>query len=129
MRIGICILLAAAIVCLVVLAGCGGGNNGNNPPANTGTVTGEIYSRRGGGFVALGGQQAAIGSHVGVSRVGDGRFVIPDVPPGSYTVDVRPEPGYGVVLNPDILKVTVTKDQPSDIGRVLLGLRPPTPGM
>ena len=79
-------------------------------------MTGEIYGSVGGGFVALGGQQASIGGQTATSQPGTGRFTITGVTPGAFTVVITPQPGYGV-------------GQTGDIGRVLLGARPPDPGL
>jgi hypothetical protein len=131
MRIGTWLLVAVAVVCLTVLAGCGGGDNngGGKPPAVGGTVTGEIYARSGGTFVALGGQTASIGTRTATSQPGTGRFTITNVPAGAFTVVITPQPGFGEVLNSDILDGTVAVGQTVDIGRVLLGQKPPNPGV
>lgn len=131
MRSSICLVLALAMVLtLSVVCGCGGdGNGGNGNGTGGGTVTGEIYGSLGGGFVPLGGQGAAIGNRTATSQAGTGRFTINGVPAGAFTVVITPQPGYGVVLNPGILGGTVADGQTVDIGRVLLGSRPPDPGL
>jgi hypothetical protein len=131
MKIGTGLLLVVTLVCLAVLAGCGDSANNVIPPGPTGgTVTGEVYGRSGGSFVALGGQTVAIGSRTTTSQPGTGRFAINNVPIGAFTVVVSPQAGYGEVLNPEILKGTVGAiGQTVDIGRVLLGQRPPDPGV
>ena len=130
MRSGIWLVLAfASVLSLSVVCGCGGGDNGGGQDGGGGTVTGEIYGSLGGGFVPLGGQQAAIGARTAVSQAGTGRFSITGVPSGPFTVVITPQPGYGVVLNPGILSGQATAGQTVDIGRVLLGSRPPDPGL
>lgn len=130
MRSGICLVVALAIaLSLPVVLGCGGDDNGGNGGGGGATVTGEIYGSVGGGFVALGGQQASIGGQTATSQPGTGRFTITGVTPGAFTVVITPQPGYGVVLNPGILTGQVAAGQTWDIGRVLLGARPPDPGL
>jgi len=130
MKIGTSLLLVVTLVCLGVLVGCGDGGNNVGPGPTGATVTGEIYGRSGGTFVPLGGQTAAIGNRTAVSQPGTGRFTITGVPVGNFTVVVTPQPGYGEVLNPGILSGTVAAvGQTVDIGRVLLGSRPPDPGI
>ena len=128
MKLGTSLLLAVAVTCVVALSGCGGNGGGNQQPANTGTVTGEIYGRQGGQFVPLGGQLASIGNRTATSQPGTGRFAITQVPAGAFTVVITPQAGYGEVLNDDILDGVVGVNQTVDIGRVLLGERPPDPG-
>jgi predicted small lipoprotein YifL len=127
MRIGTSLMAVALLVSLAVLVGCGGDGANNVPPANTTTVTGEVYGSNGGPFVPLGGQQVAIGNRTDTSDAGTGRFAITGIPAGNFTVVVTPLPGFGEVLNPDILTGTVAADQSVDIGRVLLGSFPPDP--
>lgn len=130
MRIGTWFLLALTIVGLVMVVGCGGGDGGNGGPApQGGTVTGEVYGRSGGSFVPLGGQRVSIGNRTTTTQPGTGRFVITGVPAGPFVVTVTPQPGFGEVLNPNILRGNVTVGQTVDIGRVLLGQRPPDPGL
>lgn len=131
MRSSICLVLAlTTVLALSVVYGCGGGDgDGNGNGQAGGTVTGEIYGSLGGDFVPLGGQQAAIGSRTATSQAGTGRFTITGVPAGAFAVVVTPQAGYGVVLNPGILNGTVAVGQTVDIGRVLLGSRPPDPGL
>ncbi len=130
MRSSICLVLTVAVVlALPVVCGCGGGDDNRPQPTTGGTVTGEIYGSLGGSFVPLGGQQAAIGTRTALSQAGTGRFTITGVPAGGFTVVITPQPGYGVVLNPSILNGTVAASQTVDIGRVLLGSRPPDPGL
>jgi hypothetical protein len=133
MRTSIRLVLALTMVlALSVVVGCGGGDgngNGNGNGQGGSTVTGEIYGSLGGDFVPLGGQQAAIGNRTATSQAGTGRFTITGVPAGGFTVVVTPQAGYGVVLNPGILNGTVAAGQTVDIGRVLLGSRPPDPGL
>ena len=129
MKIGTGLLLVVTLVALAALVGCGDNANVVPPGPTGGTVTGEVYGRSGGTFVALGGQTAAIGNRSATSQPGTGRFSITGVPAGAFTVVVTPQPGYGEVLNPEILKGTVAVGQTADIGRVLLGQRPPDPGI
>jgi hypothetical protein len=130
MKIGTALLLAVVVLCVVGLAGCGGGDGGGNPPGPTGgTVTGEVYARSGGDFVPLGGQRVSIRGR-NITTTSDavtGRFALTGVPQGPFVVDVTPTPGFGEVLNPEILDGTVAEGQTVDVGRVLLGERPPAP--
>jgi len=130
MRIGTGLVWGIILVCVIGLVGCGGGdgNGGNNGPTG-GTVTGEVYGRSGGTFVPLGGQTVSIGNRTTTSDGTTGRFTLTGVPPGNFTVVVTPQAGYGEVLNPEILDGTVAEGQTVDIGRVLLGERPPDPGL
>jgi hypothetical protein len=129
MKIGMGLACGVILVALVGLAGCGGNGN-NNPPGPTGgTVTGEIYGRLGGTFVPLGGQTVSVGARTTASDAATGRFTLTGVTPGPFTVVVTPEPGFGEVLNPEILGGTVAEGATRDIGRVLLGERPPDPGV
>ncbi|MGQ9729631.1 MAG: hypothetical protein ACUVX8_00015 [Candidatus Zipacnadales bacterium] len=127
MRIGSWMFLAAVAVMAMFLNGCGGGDGGPAPPPTGGTVTGEIYGRAGGTFVPLGGQQVSIGNRTDISDPNTGEFRITGVPAGAFTVVVTPQAGYGEVLNPEILSGTVRDGQTVNIGRVLLGARPPDP--
>jgi len=120
------VLMAVSVLILVCVWGCGGGNGGNQQ-GNAGTVTGEIFAAVGGSFVALGGQTVAVGASTAVSQAGTGRFTITGVDPGAFAVVVTPQPGFGTVLNPAILAGNVAAGQTADIGRVLLGQRPPDP--
>jgi len=120
------IMALVALVALALLPGCGD-NNGNNNQGTTGTVTGEVYGAVGGAFVPLGGQQVTIGSHTTMTLAGTGRFVITGVTPGPFDVQVTADPGYGKVLNEDKLHSTVTAGGSRDIGRILLGDKPPDP--
>jgi hypothetical protein len=126
MRIGSLSLLALLVlVGVIALSGCGGGDGGGN--GNGGTVTGEVYGAVGGSFVPLGGQVVAIGSHTATSQTGTGRFTITGVPAGDFTIEVRADPGFGEVLNPERLEGTVVAGGAEDVGRILLGERPPEP--
>jgi len=128
MRTGTLPILAfVAMVCLALLVGCGDNNGNNNQNATTGMVTGEVYGAVGGAFVPLGGQQVSIGGRTTMTLAGTGRFVITQVPPGPFVVQVTADPGYGVVLNPEKLQGTVTAGGSRDIGRLLLGQKPPDP--
>jgi hypothetical protein len=122
------VVAALAILCLAVLCGCGG-DGGQRNGGGGGTVTGEIYGAVGGAFVPLGGQQASVGTQVATSQPGTGRFTITNVTPGAFVVVITPQPGYGQVLNPNILNGTVAAGQTVDIGRVLLGQLPPNPAL
>ncbi len=101
------VLVAILVACLVLLIGCGGSGNGGDR-GNAGIVTGEIYAAVGGSFTPLGGQTAAVGASSAQSVAGTGRFTITGVSPGAFTVAVTPQPGFGEVLNPDILDGTVS---------------------
>jgi hypothetical protein len=117
----------AALGLSMAVAGCGGGDGGGNGGVRGGgTVTGEIYAASGGTFVAIGGQTLSIGNRTATSQPGTGRFTISGVPAGAFTVVVTPS-GFGSVLNPDILEGVAVADQTVDIGRILLGQRPPEP--
>jgi hypothetical protein len=131
MKTGTALIWTVVVVCLIGLVGCGGGGNDNNQPANNGgTVTGEVYGRSGGTFVPLGGQTVSIGNRSTTSDATTGAFVLTGIPVGDFTVVVTPEEGYGDVLNPDILEGKITREgQTVDIGRVLLGEKPPDPGL
>jgi hypothetical protein len=124
-------LIPAALVAaagLAGLAGCAGHHNEGGGDEGGATITGSIYGTSGGDFVPLGGQTLAVGDHVAVSEAGTGHFDITGVPPGHYTIVVTPsDPGYGQVLNPDLLTGTIAKGQTKDIGRILLGSKPPGP--
>ncbi len=121
------VLVAVSVLMLDGVWGCGGSNGANNQQGNAGTVTGEIFAAVGGAFVALGGQTVAIGTSTATSQAGTGRFTITGVAPGAFAVVVTPQPGFGTVLNPAILAGNVAAGQTVDIGRVLLGQRPPDP--
>jgi len=129
MKIGTALVWGGVIVCLAALAGCGDSGNNVNPGPTGGTVTGEIYGRLGGTFVPLGGQTVSVGNRTDTSDGTTGRFAITGVPPGDFAVVVTPQAGYGDVLNPDILDGRVNEGQTVDIGRVLLGEKPPDPGV
>jgi len=129
MKLGTWLLLAVTLVCLVGFLGCGGGEGGNGNGGNETAVTGEIYGRSGGTFVPLGGQGVAIGNDDATSEPNTGRFEITGVSPGPFVVAVTPLPGFGEVLNPEVLDGVAINGQTVDIGRVLLGQRPPDPGV
>jgi len=129
MKIGTRLVWGLAVVCLIGLVGCGGDGANNVPGPTGGTVTGEIYGRLGGTFVPLGGQTASIGARTDQSDAVTGRFAITGVTPGAFAVVVTPQAGFGEVLNPGILDGRVNEGQTVDIGRVLLGERPPDPGV
>jgi hypothetical protein len=130
MKTGTALIWAVIVVCLTGMIGCGGGD-GNNPPDETGgTVTGEVYGRSGGTFVPLGGQTVSIGNESTLTSASTGRFTLSGIPVGAFTVVVTPQAGYGDVLNPEILDGRVRAEGDTvDIGRVLLGERPPDPGL
>ena len=122
-RMRLIIALAAALA-VSTLCGCGGDGGGGG---GGGTVTGEVYGSLGGSFVPLGGQGVAIGSRTAVSQPTTGRFTITGVPAGPFTIVVTPQQGFGEVLNEDVLDGTALSGQPVDVGRILLGQRPPDP--
>ncbi len=128
MRIGTLSLLAvAALISLALVAGCGGDNNHPQPPGDTGTVTGELYGAVGGQFSPLGNQTVAINGHSAQTQADTGRFTITDVSPGNFVIAVNADPAFGEVLNPQRLHGTVGAGGSQDVGRILLGLRPPPP--
>jgi len=129
MKLGTWLLLAVTLMCLVGLVSCGGGEGGNGNGGIETAVTGEIYGRSGGTFVPLGGQGVAIGNRTATSQANTGRFTITGIPAGPFVVVVTPLPGFGEVLNPEVLAGVAVNGQTVDIGRVLLGQRPPDPGI
>jgi hypothetical protein len=121
------IVVVLALFSFALVAGCGGGDNGHQPPGNTGTVSGELYGAIGGQFLPLGNQTMKIGSRTAQTQVGTGGFAITEAPAGDFTIEVQADPEFGQVLNPEKLSGHLAAGGSVDVGRILLGQKPPPP--
>lgn len=98
-------LIISALAMAAMLAGCGGGGNGPTGSATTGSLAGTVGDFTSG--LVLQGVTIRIGSLQTVTDA-NGHFLLENIPPGTYELEIVPNPVSHLVLPPGSTPPTVT---------------------